>query len=68
MSGKEIIEKLKIVYKDKSPSKSFVYKWIAEFKRGRENVLNECSEDRPVEIGDSKEKEIESIVRYKRKQ
>ena len=41
MTGKEIFEELQSVYKDESPSKSFVYKWIGEFQRGRTSVLTE---------------------------
>ena len=67
MTGKEIFEELQSVYKDESPSKSFVYKWIGEFQRGRTSVLTEHHGGRPNEIGDEKQEALAAIVRDERR-
>ena len=65
MNAKEIIHELQNVYKEESPSKSFVLKCIAEFQRGRTSVLTEHHGGRPNETGDDKEEAIATIVRKK---
>lgn len=67
MSAKEIIEEFRIVYKEESPSKTFVYKWMAEFRNGRANVLDENVGGRPIEIGDCKEQEIVTTIHNNRR-
>ena len=39
-----------------------MFKWLAEFKRVRENVIDENCGGRPSEIGDSKQLKIEALV------
>ena len=41
------LNELNDVYKEECPSRSFVFKWVAEFKRGRENVIDENCGGRP---------------------
>ena len=67
MNGKQIINELQNVYHNESPSKSFIYKWIAEFQRGRASVLTENHGGRPTEIGDDKEEAIAAIIRVERR-
>lgn len=62
LTGSQIIEDLREVYEDESPSKSFVYNWLREFKSGRISVFDERCGGRPTEIGDSKEEEVSSII------
>ena len=63
MSGTEILNELNDVYKEECPSRSFV---LAEFKRERENVIDENCGGRPSEIGDSKQLAIEALIRKKK--
>ena len=62
MSGTEILNELNDVYKEECSSRSFVFKWVAEFKRGRENAIDENCGGRPSEIGDSKQLAIEALI------
>ena len=64
----EILSQLSAVYEAECPSKSTVYFWIAEFKRGRENVRDDVRAGRPTEIdAESINKKCESIVRTERR-
>lgn len=47
MTQKQCIESLKAVYGDDSPSKTTVYHWFAEFRRGRVDVSDAPREGRP---------------------
>ena len=44
---KKIIESLRQIYGDSSPSKSVVYDWINRFKNGREDLKDNPREGRP---------------------
>ena len=50
-SNKEIIANLAQAYGERSPSLSTIKFWIAEFKRGRQNVCDEEREGRPTMQG-----------------
>ena len=61
------MNELNDVYKEECPSRSFVFKWVSEFKRGRGNVIDENCGGRPSEIGDSKQFSIEALIRENRR-
>ena len=42
-STEKIIQDLETAYKDKCPSRSTIYFWIGEFRRGRQNVHQDYS-------------------------
>ena len=67
LTGKDIISELREVYEDECPSKSFVYNWMREFSSGRTSVFDDKCGGRPIEIGDSKEQEVSSMIRNNRK-
>ena len=46
--GTEIIQALQTVYKDDSPKKTCVYKWIERFRDGREAVEDDEGRGRPT--------------------
>ena len=67
MNAKEIIHELQNVYKEESPSKSFVYTNGSLNFNEEELVLTNHPGGRPSEIGDDKEEAIATIVRKKRR-
>ena len=44
----EIIQALQTIYKDDTPKKTFVYKWIERFQDGREAVEDDEGHGRPT--------------------
>lgn len=67
LTGAEIINELREVYEEECPSKSFVYNWMREFGSGRTSVFDEKCGGRPIEIGDTKEQEVSTIIRNNRR-
>ena len=68
VDSQEIIKQLRDVYGINCPSKTTVYDWIAQFKRGRTTVFDEERPGRPVEIDQDKlEKRCEEIIKTERK-
>ena len=59
----QIIQELKEVYGESSPSQRTVYEWLAHFKNGRTNVMDEKSSGRPQEIPDSKKEALTKIIK-----
>jgi len=47
LNQKQCIDRLRSAFGNKTPSKTTVYDWFAEFKRGRESLSDECREGRP---------------------
>lgn len=67
-SNEILFSDLKTVYGENCPSKTTVYYWIAEFKRGRSSVLQDISNvGRPLEISESKVKQCEDLIREHRR-
>ena len=64
LPAKEIIEELRNVYHDESPSKTTIYDWIAQFKHGRQSVFDKKSPGRPLEIGEEIKEKLENIVKF----
>jgi histone-lysine N-methyltransferase SETMAR len=65
--SKSIIQQLQDVYKNQCPSRSTIYNWIGEFKRGRQSVFDEEREGRPCEISDEKRELCQKIVLSERR-
>jgi histone-lysine N-methyltransferase SETMAR len=54
LTNETILNELKLVYKDESPSRTTIYYWIAEFRRGRTSVEDDKEgRGRPAEIGEN---------------
>ena len=56
-----------MIFKEECPSRNFVFKWVAEFKRGRQNVIDENCGGRPSEIGESNQLAIKALIRENRR-
>ena len=67
-TAEEVLSQLTTAYKADCPSKSAIYLWIAEFKRGRESVHDDAKAGRPTEIdSDTISKKCENIIRTERR-
>jgi histone-lysine N-methyltransferase SETMAR len=68
IDSQEIIKELQDVYGINCPSRTTVYDWIAQFKRGRTDVFDLERPGRPVEIDQgSLEKRCEEIIKTERR-
>lgn len=62
-SSHEILNKMAIAYGDKCPSRSTVLFWVAEFKRGRQNVTDDERSGRPIEAATvTKSEQMERLL------
>jgi transposase len=50
-SGQEILEMLKTVYGESAMKRRTVYKWVDQFKEGRESIHDNAREGRPSTSG-----------------
>lgn len=67
-SNDELFADLRTVFGDNCPSKTTIYYWIAEFKRGRVSVFQDLTNvGRPCEISDDKSIQCEAIIRQQRR-
>lgn len=58
----EIVQQLREAYKEDSPARATIYKWIQLFKGGRQSVFDEEKEGRPCEIPDEKKGLCEKLI------
>ena len=64
----EIFPRLQRVYQDNCPALCTVYKWIADFKRGRQSVEDNIEgRGRPEEIGQEKVNLCDQLVHENRR-
>ena len=50
LSAAEILGELNSVFGDNAPSDATIYRWIAEFQRGRKSTKDEHCLGRPVDV------------------
>lgn len=48
MNAKDIYTEMKTAYKNKTPGKSTIFKWLKKFKEGREALDNDPRPGRPI--------------------
>ena len=59
----DILSELSLAYGSKAPSRTTVYFWISEFKRGRQSVEQDYSTvGRPTEIAEEKSYECDELI------
>ena len=66
-SSQEILHQLRTTYGEMCPSRTTVYDWISQFRRGRQSVFDEEKCGRPVEIPDETKEKCAQIVRHERR-
>ena len=63
LSNETILNELKSVYKEESPSRTTIYYWIAEFRHGRASVEDDkAGRGRPAEIGEGTLEQCKKLI------
>ena len=65
--SEQILKVLQETYADECPSRTTIYDWISQFKKGRQSVFDDEKSGRPCEIGDEKREECAKIVKGERR-
>ena len=55
--SEQILKFLQETYEDECPSRTTIYDWISQFKKGRQSVFDEEKSGRPCEVGDRKKED-----------